>query len=321
MTVSLLTPLGLLLALGAIMPLAALAVHERRARRLRSALALEQPSLRGHWPTVIALTSVPVLLAIALAQPVLRFTETHRVRTDAEAFYVFDVSRSMLAASRPESPTRFDRAVSAAHRAHASLGQLRSGVATLTDRVLPHLFPTADDEVFTATLEQALTINRPPPRGYQRVGTLFEALDTLAGDNFFRDAAQHRLVILFTDGESRPYVIETLREALAAGPPLDFVVVRFWQPGERIWNGEQPERGYRADPTSGGMVRQLAAVTGARTFEESQVGGAIAAARELVGTGPLRDEGTALRVHPLARWFVLASFVPLALLLWRRNIV
>jgi hypothetical protein len=321
MSISLLTPLGLLLALGAVLPLAALAVHDRRARKLRSALELEQPPLRARVPTALALASVPVLLAIALAQPVLRITETHRVRTDAEAFYVFDVTRSMLAASRPGSPTRFDRSISAAQRMHASLGQLRSGVASFTDRVLPHLFPTADDEVFTATVEQALTINRPPPRGYQRVATLFEALDTLAGDNFFRKAVEHRLVIVFTDGESRPYVVETLREALRAGPPLDFVVVRFWHPEERIWNGERPERGYRADPRSGEMMRQLAAVTGARTFDESELRGAISAARELVGTGPLQEEGTALRVHALARWFVLAAFVPLALLLWRRNIV
>jgi hypothetical protein len=321
MSLTFLTPLGLLLALGALPPLAALAASVRRARAVRRALGLRQPGIAAHAPAALALAAVPCLLAIAVAQPVLRVSETHRVRADAEAFYVFDVSRSMQAASAPAADTRLERAVGAAKRLHASLRDVRSGVATLTDRVLPNLFPTADEEVFTATVERAVAVNSPPPRGYERVGTLFAALDTLPGTNFFGEDVRHRLVFVLTDGETAPYDTAALRDALEQGRPTRFVVVRFWHADERVWQGEQPERGYRADPRSADMVRQLASVTKARAFEETELRDAATAARRLISTGPLREEGTALRVRAFSRWFVLAAFVPLAMLLWRRNLV
>ena len=36
------------------------------------------------------------------------------------------------------------------------------GVSSFTDRTLPHLFPIADEELFRATVEQAVDIERPP---------------------------------------------------------------------------------------------------------------------------------------------------------------
>ena len=167
---------------------------------------------------VASVVAIPVLLAVALAQPVIRYTGVHRVRTDAEAFYVFDVSRSMSASRSPESPERFDQALAVAERAHQQLANIPSGIATLTDRVVPSLFPTGNDEVFTASLEDALTIGQPPPRGYDDVGTLFEAVDTLASGTFFSPAAKHRVAIVLTDGESRPFDPALLREALARRP-------------------------------------------------------------------------------------------------------
>ncbi len=319
MSFTLLTPVGLLLALATVPALAVLARTERRARGVRQALGVGEPPARGYIPTALALLAVPCLLAVALAQPVLRLSEAHRVRADVEAFYIFDVSRSMLAARRPGQRTRFERSLAAAQGAYRSLGDLRSGVATLTDRVLPHLFPTADEEVFTATVGQALVINSPPPRTYEPVGTLFAALDTLRGTNFFAEGIEHRVALLFTDGESNPYDADELRAALAQGPPTKFVVVRFWRPNERVWSGEQPEAGYRSDPSSAAQVRKLASATGARTFEETNVSGAVAAVRDLIGAGPVREAGTELRVHALSRWFVLAALVVVLPLLWRRN--
>jgi hypothetical protein len=319
-SLTLLTPVGLLLALGALPPLAALVGSERRARRVRQALAVGEPPPRGPLATAAVCVAVPCLLAVAVAQPVLRFSETNRVRTDAELFYIFDISRSMLAASRPNGATRFERSLAAAQRVHTSLDDVRSGVATLTDRVLPHLFPTADEEVFTATVDQALTVNSPPPRGYEPVATLFAALDTLRGTNFFSEGVEHRAVLLFTDGESAPYDAEALRASLAEGPPTQFLVVRFWRDRERVWRGEQSEAAYRSDPRSAEQVRRLASATGAQTFEETNVRSVAPAVRELIGTGPVREEGTALRVHALSRWFVLGALVPLGLLLWRRNL-
>jgi len=234
-SLELLSPFGALFVLAAALPLAAFAWVERRSSVLRSALGLDDPGWRPKLPVVVSVVAIPVLLAVALAQPVIRYTGVHRVRTDAEAFYVFDVSRSMSASRSPESPERFDQALAVAERAHQQLANIPSGIATLTDRVVPSLFPTGNDEVFTASLEDALTIGQPPPRGYDDVGTLFEAVDTLASGTFFSPAAKHRVAIVLTDGESRPFDPALLREALAAGPNVDFVVMRVGGPRDRVW--------------------------------------------------------------------------------------
>ena len=316
-----LTPIGALLALGGLLPLAALALNERRARRARRSLGVDAPPQRSYAGTVAALALVPVLLGLAVAQPVLQSTRTIRVRADAQAFYVFDISESMGASAGPRRPTRITRALAAASQMHLALREIPSGVATMTDRVLPNIFPTGSEQVFTAALADTVGIERPPPKGLNETATTFASLDTFAGSNFFSDGVTHRLVILFTDGETAPYFVGDLREALRPAPHTRFVIVRLGRPTDRIFAGGKPDRAYRPDPTAAHSTRVLASVLGGRAYTESGVGGAIKAARLFVGTGPLVGLGEGLHVVALARWLVLASLLPLGFLLWRRNIV
>ena len=72
MHLTFLTPLGALLAVGAVLPLGALLVYERRARRVRAVLGLDAPPGRSLLPKAVAVALVPVLLGLALAQPILR---------------------------------------------------------------------------------------------------------------------------------------------------------------------------------------------------------------------------------------------------------
>jgi hypothetical protein len=65
-------------------------------------------------------------------------------------------------------------------------------------------------------------------------------------------------------------------------------------------------------------MRNLAGLLGGKTFDESDVGGAVQAVQGMIGNGPLENVGVAERVRPLARWFTIAAFIPLAFLLWRR---
>jgi hypothetical protein len=320
-TLNFLTPLGALVAVLAILPFAGLFVSERRSRRARDVLRLAGPTARSRIPVVVALALVPALLGLALAQPVLRSSEKHLVRTDAQAWYIVDISRSMHASTRAGGTTRFDRALRAALRMRLGLPELASGIATMTDRVLPDLFPTPNEQVFTATLEDALAIDEPPPRGFSERATTFAALDTLEGTNFFNPGIRHRLAIVFTDGETADYDRHELRAALRQGPQTSFVIVHLSRPGERVWNGDLPVRSYRADPRSKQMATELASVVGGREFDEGQVGQAIRAAKQMVGKGPLVQRGEGLRVVALSRWFALAALVPLAFLLWRRNVV
>jgi hypothetical protein len=316
-----LTPLGALLALGALLPLAALALNERRARRARRSLGVQAPAQRSYAATVAALALVPVLLGLAVAQPVLQSARTIHVRADAQAFYVFDTSESMRASAGPRRPNRLTRALAAASRMHFALREIPSGVATMTDRVLPNIFPTGSEQVFTATLADTVGIEEPPPKGFNTTATTFASLDTFAGTNFFSEGVRHRLVILFTDGETAPYFAGDLREALRPAPHTSFVIVRLGRPNERIFIGKKTDPGYRPDPTAAHATKVLASVVGGRSYSEADVGGAIKAARAFLGHGPLVGVGEGLHVVALARWLVLASLLPLGFLLWRRNIV
>jgi hypothetical protein len=320
-SISLLTPAGALFAVTALVPLAALALHDRRLRQVRAALRLDQPTLRPRLGLVVAVVAVPSLLALAMTQPVIRTTTGQPVRTDAQVFYVLDVSRSMLAAADPEGATRIQRATRAALRMRTSLASIPSGLASMTDRVVPHVFPTSDEEVFAAALTQSMRVNNPPPRGFEETATLFESLDAFSGTNLFSPGVKRRLVVVLTDGETREYYVPTLRDALARGPRTDFLIVRLSHSGERVWAGNSPDPGYQPDPSSAQKVRQLSSITHGSAFEEDEIGKAIGRARELVGDGPVVERGETLRVYSLARWIALCALAPLGYVLWRRNLV
>ena len=318
---TLVTPYGLLFALTAVVPLVALAASTRRAQRVRAVLGLEPDSGGSPFLTAAAIVVLVGLLALALAQPVIRSRDTQTARQDAEAFYVFDISRSMLAAPGSGEPTRLDRARRFALRMRGRLSDVPSGVGTLTDRVLPNLFPTADEEVFTATVEQSVGVDRPTSRGMETVTTLFAAFDTMAGTNFFGERAKNRVVIVLTDGESAPFDTSLLREALGHGPPTEFVIVTFWDDDERVWFNGKPIPNYLPDTGYDSATRQLAAATDGRVLDESNLDRVVAATRDAVGRGETREVGTELRVVSLGGWLLILAVVPLAFLLWRRNLV
>ena len=154
MEVTLLTPLGALIALGVVVPLVALALLHRRGESVRRAIGLPEPRPRVLRAAVAAVVVAAALLGLAAAQPRLEWTSDKRVRDDAEAIVVLDTSRSMLARTSPRSPIRYARATAAARRFRAAFPDVPVGIASFTDRVLPHLFPSPDDDVFAATLEQ-----------------------------------------------------------------------------------------------------------------------------------------------------------------------
>ncbi len=314
------TPFGLLFALASAIPIVAFLATSRRARRARSALGLDPyGGVHPVW-TAATIAAVVVLLATALAQPVVRTRTTQHVREDAEVFYVFDISRSMLAADSPSALTRMERAQRIGLRMRRRLSDLPSGVASLTDRVLPHLFPTADEEVFTATVE-SVGVDKPASRAVDDVTTLFAAFDTMAGDNFFGVGVPNRVVVVVTDGESAPYDTAALRQALSKGPPTKFVVVVTGDASERVWYRGRAIPDYRPKAERDAIVMQFAEATGAEVFSEDQLDAAVRAVRAASGSGRVESVGTQLEIMPLGRWFVLASLVPLGFLLWRRNVV
>ena len=320
MSLTALTPLGALLAIGLVLPLVALVGIRRRARGMRATLGVADPRTRSVLLPLGGLVLGGVLLALAASQPVFAWTRDRTVRTDAEAFVVLDVSRSMLARDGLGSPTRIERAKTAAAEFRSSLADVPVGIASLTDRVLPHLFPTANEEVFAATLERSVAIERPPPRSsFLTSATSLNALATLRGLRYFSPSSTARLAIVLTDGESQPVSNARLGGLFRRSPAIDVVFVQLWGKDERVFSRGVPEPQYRPDPSARATLDRLAASVHGAVYSQGEVDAASRKARELLGSGPTVVEGEEAGKVPLAPYLAAAALFPFGLLLWRRD--
>jgi hypothetical protein len=318
--VTFVTPFAALFALTAAVPLAAWFLRARRLREIRGALGLEEPAARSHLALVTALVGVPALLGLAAAQPVVETARTTPERTDAQAFVVVDVSRSMLAAGEPGAPTRFERARQVALGIRDELPAVPFGIASLTDRVLPHVFPTTDDRVFASTLEKALDIEHPPPGAfYLTVATNLNALRSVPETSYFPPTARKRVLVVLTDGETQTPEPELAR-SFKRRPRIETIFVRFWDANERIYETGVAEGGYRPDPRSDAFLDRTASLVGGQVFEESDASAAVGAVRAAVGQGETVPREHASGRLALMPYLTLASLLPLGLVLLRRNL-
>ena len=313
-----LSPLGALLILGVLLPIGAVFLVRRRARRVRTGLGLIEPS---PWHVVLTLATMiaaGTFLGVAAAQPVVERTTTVHVRTDAEAFVVVDISRSMLARRGASGEQRIDRAKRIARELRASLADVRFGVVSLTDRVLPHLFPSADADVFEATLDRSLGIEQPPPRSSLATSaTKLDALAAIRTLHFFAPLSRKRLLVVLTDGETQPVAGARLGALLQRPPAIETVFVHLWHPDERVYTGNVPEAQYRPDPSARALLDGIAKSVGGSVFAEGDVTPATQKARELLGSGPTVVQGEESGRVPLAPYLAAAALAPLALLLRR----
>jgi von Willebrand factor type A domain len=161
-------------------------------------------------------------------------SQTRHVRTDAELYVVLDTSRSMAASESPRSPTREERAKRFALAFRAALPEIPAGVASFTNRILPHLVPASDPATFDSTIAQAIGVDRPPPSQPIAVATSYNVLSDLIGPGAFAPRIRHRLLVLLTDGESQAYSPERVAQSLRSAR-TGLIVVRFWRASERVF--------------------------------------------------------------------------------------
>ena len=332
-----LTPFGGLLAVAVLLPLVAFAVSASKSARGRAMLRLAPPS-PDHHTALVALAAVPLLLGLAAAEPALRVHAGHHIRTDTQAIFVLDTSRSMAASAGRGSPTRLSRAQEAAVRLRAAIPDVPSGIASLTTQLLPHLFPTADPAVFNATVHEAIGVEKPPPPVLQvgLPGTSFWPLIALRDQGYFAPTAKRRFAILLTDGESGPFPIQSLVQAFrqtvappqfpGAPPqrpqaPITLLIVRIGGANDRIYlaNGSI-ENAYRPNADAVAQVRDLAAATQGQAFAAADLPAAESALRNLVESGHAATSGSERKTIDLAPYIVLVAFAPLALIIRRRNL-
>jgi von Willebrand factor type A domain len=318
--VGFLTPIAALFVVLALVPLAVFVGRRRRAERVRAALRLEPTSGRS-WVTLgCALAAVPVLVGVAAAQPVVTSARTIPERSDAEVFVVVDTSRSMLASAASGEPTRFDHARDEVLELQKELPDIPVGIASFTDRVLPHLFPTVDQRVFRETMNESVGIERPPPStSFGTNVTTLDALGVVPTLNFFTPGVRKRALVVFTDGDSQP-VSSVLSTDFSRKPRIAVTFVRMGNVRDRIYASGVAEAGYKQDPTSSAALTAAVHATNGRVIEEGNVSEVAAAVREALGSGPTvnrRIEGSRRALMPFV---ALLAVFPLGFVLFRRNL-
>lgn len=320
MSLSFLSPLAALVALACLVPLGVLAAVRRTARARRRGVGLPEPARPALLVPLGLLLATALLLGLAASRPVLERTEPRHVRTDVEAIFVLDTTRSMLARSEPGATARIARAKAAAVRMRSALPGIPSGVSSLTDRMLPHLFPSPDEDTFRRTIDRSVGIERPPPAiGLLTNATRLEALSAAATRSFFSPTAARRLLVVLTDGESQPEQSPGIAALFRRPPRIRTIFVHTWEPGEKVFRGGVPEVAYRSDPAARAIVERLADQVDGEVFSATDLGAAIRAARRLAGTGPSVVQGERSWYVALAPYLVLAAALPLLALLWRRD--
>jgi hypothetical protein len=319
MELSFLTPLGALFVLAALIPLAVMRRGERRLAGIRRTLGLREPSRRSRVGVLAAVVGVCALLALAATQPVVATTRSVPERTDAQIFAVVDISRSMLASADGESPNRFERARDLALRLRDEIPEVPLGVASMTDRLLPHLFPTTNRRVVAETLEDSIAVEQPPARFGATVATTLDALVAAPKLAYFPPAAKKRVLVVFTDGESRP-LQEDLARAFRLRIPIHTVFVHVWDGSERIYNREIAEVGYAPDTGSRAALDRVAAAVRGKVFVEGDVGEVAGDIRSFLGSGPTVDKEHEGSRRPLMPYVALAAAFPLGFVLYRRNL-
>jgi hypothetical protein len=296
-----LTPLGGLVALAALIPLAAFVAGRGRVAAVRSALGLMPPPRTSMARQAVAVAAIAVL-GLAAAQPALSAVVTGRTRTNVEVLFVLDTSLSMAASASADSPTRLERAVAAAARLRTAIPTVPCGIATLTDRVLPDLLPVTDVAVFDRVLTQAVAIESPPPIETDIVrDTTYTALEDIGNGNYFEPGVARRVVVLLTDGESLPFNPSQITSQLPPALGYRFLAIRFWAADEGVYDANgQRQPGYHPYPAGKALLAQLAASLGGRSYEEADLGEAADYLHQIVGTGRTTTTRRAASVRTLA---------------------
>lgn len=315
-----LSPRAALVALAAVVSVASFVIGRRRLGSVRQNVGLAAPAGGGDLLVAGCVAAVCALLGLAASQPAIVRENSRRVRSDAQAYVVLDTSRSMLAAASATGRTRLQRSQAAAVALRAALPDIATGVGTITDRALPNLLPSADEAAFERTVTSAIGIEQPPPIQERARATTFAALAEIPRNGTFAPSAKRRVLIVLTDGESRPFDLGELSRAVARPPETSVVIIHVWRRDEAVFRPSGAREGaYRPDPTTRTRLDALARATGGAVFSETDLGGAAARARRVLGAGPTEIAGRTTKVQTLAPYTALLALLPLGLVLWRRS--
>lgn len=323
MHLSFVTPAAALIALAGVVAVLAVFAGEQRLDRLRSLLGLRRGHTRSSRLVAGAIAAVALLLTLAAAQPVIASGVSKKGRADADVYFVFDVSRSMAAHTSPSAPTRLERARRDGEALRGMLPSIAIGIASLNDRLLPHLFPTVSSTAFASTLQDALGINKPRAAlfyGTGGVGTKLDSVGDLATEGYFGKEAKKRIAVVFTDGETLRQGLDSLPSRLRQAHVQTFFV-RYWSQKDRIFlPSGTVETTYSPDFSSGRVLDGVAQSLGTPVFQGGEPQAVSRALRTALSKGPTGPRQRDLGSYPLAPWLVLLAFPFLAVILFWRHV-
>ena len=306
-----LTPRAALVGLAFVAPLAALALRERTQARVRSTLELRRPRPARMLVRAFALVALGVLVAAATAQPAVRTTDSTPVRSDAELYLTFDVSRSMLAAGSPGGVTRLERARALGSDVHAALADVPTGIATLTNRMMPLLFPTGDGRAVSAVIDHSVRLMQPRPERLTAARASSLATLGLAADrSYFNPGSRKRVLVVLSDLDTDPFSLNGTLQLLRRHRIEPFVV-RVAAPGERIFDPSGRPYAYASVSTVPVAALRRA---GWHAFDENEAPRLVAGIRSYLGRGPIRPSGRIESQRSLAPVLALAGLVVAAAL-------
>ena len=307
-----LTPRAALVGVAFAVPLVVLVATRSTGARALTTLGLRRPGLLARLGRPVGLVALAVLVAATAAHPAVRDTAVTPVRADAELYLTFDVSRSMQAASAPRGSKRLVRARSLGRAVHAALPGIPTGVATLTNRLMPLLFPTGDTRSVNAVIDGSVLSMQPPPVIYTTARESSLAALTLAADrSYFNPTARKRVLVVFGDLDSDFFSLQgTLR--LLRKHRIEPFLVRVARPGERVFTAAG--RPYAYVPASTVTVDALRSA-GWHAFEEGDRVRLVTEIRSYLGRGPVQPSGLIESERSLAPLCAVAALVVAALLL------
>jgi VWA domain-containing protein len=308
--IDMMTPAYALAAVPFAAALVAALYAGRRASAARSALGLGRPPRRWLLLDLALVAAGGGLLALACAQPAIWRERTAFASRDAEVAFVVDVSRSMLAASGPDQPTRLERSRELALRLREAAPAVPVGLVSLTDRTFPHAFPDTDLQLFRDAVGQAIRIQEPPPRFLGSVNaTDLRALRQLAVAHYFRDESKRRAIVVFTDAETAEAPSSFAGYFSSRGVRVS--VVRIWSLDERVWDRRGRPEPYRPSQAMLPAVTRFVEETGGKVYEERDAEELAGALRKLGTGGPQVARGTTREPRPLAPYLVGLAVLPL----------
>jgi hypothetical protein len=113
--------------------------------------------------------------------------------------------------------------------------------------------------------------------------------------------------------------VGSLVDALRRPPGVHVVFVHVAHANDKLWTTSLPDPNYHADPGSGAFVERVAASLRGAAYSDGDLGAVAAAVRRSLGPGRATTVTEPAR-RALMPYVTLAAFVPLAFLLWRRNV-